>query len=56
MFYVMLWWYLLAILPDMLKSRDPMALVIEETRSGTIRHFSILKITKRKYYYKLKYC
>lgn len=34
--------YLLAILPDILKSRDPMALVMDDTNSGTIRHFSIL--------------
>lgn len=38
--------YLVAILLDMLKSRPPMALVIEDTNRGTIRHFNILKMYK----------
>lgn len=36
--------YLVAILLDILKSRPPMALVIEDTNKGTIKHFSILKL------------
>jgi len=36
--------HLVAILLDMLRSSPPMALVIDETKSGTIKHLSILKI------------
>jgi len=35
--------HLVAILLDMLRSRPPMALVIDDTKRGTIKHFSILK-------------
>lgn len=44
-FYIMTIYiiYLVAILPDILRSSDPMALVIDDTNSGTIRHLSILQ-------------
>lgn len=34
--------YRIAIFPDMLRSSPPMALVIDETNNGTIKHFSML--------------
>ena len=34
--------YLVAILLDILRSSPPMALVMEETNNGTMRHFSML--------------
>lgn len=38
--------YLLAIFPDMLKSSEPMAQVIDDTNKGTIKHLSILWMEK----------
>lgn len=44
--------YLNAILPDILRSSEPMALVMDDTKRGTIRHFSILWIiTENKCFY-----
>lgn len=35
--------YLFAIFPDILKSNEPMAHVIDDINKGTIKHLSILK-------------